>query len=125
MAVMKEETFVDGPLTLRLFETGDAVSLEWRGQSMAREPGRFLLPVLSKALDLGLQRNKPLVIDFQQLEYLNSSTITPVIRILEHARRGHSRVRILYSKALQWQALSFTALELFKTPDARIDIRGV
>ena len=122
---MEEENFVDGPLSLRLFETEDAVCLEWRGQSMAREPGRFLLPILSKALDLGLQKDKRLVIDFQKLEYLNSSTITPVIRILEHARRGHSRVRILYNRALKWQALSFTALELFKTPDARIDVRGV
>lgn len=122
---MEEEIFNDGPLSLRLFETEEMVCLEWSGQSMAREPGKFLLPVLSKALDRGLQRNKPLVIDFQQLEYLNSSTITPVIRILEHARRGHSRVRIVYNKALKWQSLSFTALELFKTPDARIDVRGV
>jgi hypothetical protein len=122
---MEEENFNDGPLALRLYETAEMVCLEWRGQSMAREPGRFLLPVLSKALDLGLQRDKPLVIDFQQLEYLNSSTITPVIRILEHARRGHSRVRIVYNKSLKWQSLSFTALELFKTPDARIDVRGV
>jgi len=122
---MEEENFVDGPLSLRLFETDEAVCLEWRGQSMAREPARFLLPVLSKALDLGLQREKRLVIDFQQLEYLNSSTITPVIRILEHARRGHSRVRIVYNKALKWQALSFTALELFRTADARIEVHGV
>jgi hypothetical protein len=122
---MEEENFVDGPLSLRLFETDEMVCLEWRGQSMAREPARFLLPVLSKALDLGLQRDKRLVIDFQQLEYLNSSTITPVIRILEHARRGHSRVQIVYNKSLKWQALSFTALELFRTADARIDVRGV
>ncbi|HZA50479.1 MAG TPA: hypothetical protein VE549_07050 [Myxococcaceae bacterium] len=122
---MEEENFNDGPLVLRLYETAEMVCLEWRGQSMAREPGKFLLPVLSKALDWGLQRDKPLVIDFQQLEYLNSSTITPVIRILEHARRGHSRVRIVYNKSLKWQSLSFTALELFKTPDARIDVRGV
>ena len=122
---MEEENFIEGPLLLRLYETAELVCLEWRGQSMAREPGKFLLPVLSKALDRGLQREKPLVIDFQQLEYLNSSTITPVIRILEHARRGHSRVQIIYNKSLKWQSLSFTALELFKTPDARIDVRGV
>jgi hypothetical protein len=122
---MEEEVFSDGPLSLRLYETDEMVCLEWRGQSMAREPARFLLPILSKALDLGLQRDKRLAIDFQQLEYLNSSTITPVIRILEHARRGHSRVRIVYNKALKWQALSFTALELFKTVDGRIDVRGM
>src|ERR687888_1874720 len=118
---MEEENFVDGPLSLRLFETEDAICLEWHGQSMAREPGRFLLPILSKALDLGLQRDKRLVIDFQQLEYLNSSTITPVIRILEHARRGHSRVRILYSKALKWQGLSFTPPPLFREAGGRVE----
>lgn len=122
---MVEQTFVDGPLTLQLTEQNDSVTLAWRGMSMAREPGQFLMPILSKALDLGLQTEKPLVIDFQNLEYLNSSTISPVIRILEHARRGHGRVRVLYNKALKWQALSFTALEIFKTPDARIDVQGV
>lgn len=122
---MVEQTFVDGPLTLKLLEKENAVVLEWAGMSMAREPGQFLLPILSKALDLGLQTSKPLVIDFQQLEYLNSSTISPVIRILEHARRGHGRVKVLYKKGLKWQALSFTALEIFRTPDARIDVQGI
>lgn len=121
---MDDQTFADGELQLRLFETADAIRLEWSGMSMARDPGQFLVPILSRALDSALQREKPLVIDFRQLEYLNSSTITPVIRILEHARRGRSAVRIVYDKSLKWQALSFTALELFRTPDGRIEIRG-
>ncbi len=122
---MDEETFVDGPLTIGICESDDGVRLEWRGRSMSREPGRFLLPVLAKALDRGIRAGKPLVIDFQQLEYLNSSTITPVIRILEQARRGTHRVTVVYAKDLKWQALSFTALELFRTPDKRIDVLGV
>ena len=122
---MANKTIVDGPLELRLFETPDAVRLEWHGQSVARDPGQFLLPILSNALDLGLQTQKPLVIDFQHLEYLNSSTLSPVIRTLEHARRGHGQVRVLYNRALKWQAMSFTALELFRTPDQRIDVQGV
>jgi hypothetical protein len=121
---MADHTYTDDALTLRLFETDDAIRLEWSGMSMARDPGKFLVPILSRALDTGLQSGKQLVIDFRRLEYLNSSTITPVIRILEHARRGRSAVRIVYDKTLKWQALSFTALELFRTPDGRIDIRG-
>lgn len=122
---MVEETFVDGALTLLLKETPEEVRLEWQGMSMGREPGPFLLKVLSAALDAGLQTQKPVVIDFRNLEYCNSSTLTPVIRILEHARRSHSHVRIVYDKSLKWQALSFTALELFKTADQRIDVRGI
>ncbi len=122
---MNAETFEDGPLTLQLCEDDREVRLEWRGQSMAREPAQFLLPVLSKALEKGSRASKPLVIDFQNLEYLNSSTITPVIRILEQARRGTERVTVVYRRDLKWQALSFTALELFRTPDKRIDVRGI
>ena len=93
--------------------------------SMAREPGVFLIPILTQALELGVKMNKPLQIDFQNLEYLNSSTISPVIRILERARRAQARVRVLYKRALKWQSLSFTALEIFRTPDSRIEVQGV
>lgn len=120
-----EQTFTDGPLTLRLYEKPEEVHLEWSGLSMARDPGQFLLPVLTRALELGLKTNKRLVIDFQKVDYLNSSTMTPVIRTLEQARRGQSQVRIVYNKSLKWQTLSFSALELFRTQDARIDIRGI
>jgi len=122
---MNTETFSDDALTLVLFDAQDEVRLEWQGVSMARDPGSFLLPVLSRALDRGLQRNKPVVIDFQKLEYLNSSTLTPVIRVLEQARRGHGRVKVLYRRDVKWQALSFTGLDIFRTPDARIDVQGV
>ena len=125
MSTSAPETFTDGPLTLALSEDAEAVRVKWEGMSMARDPAAFLLPILTKALDRSEAAQKPLEIDFRQLEYLNSSTITPMIRILEQARRGQSRVRVLYDKGLKWQALSFTALELFKTPDARIDVRGV
>lgn len=120
-----EELFEDGPLALRLVETDEEIRLEWRGMSMAREPGQFLLPVLSRVLERGSAQGKPVVIDFQNVEYLNSSTMTPVIRTLEQARRGKNQVRIVYKKDLKWQALSFTALELFRTQDSRIDVRGI
>jgi hypothetical protein len=119
------ETFTDDELTLVLSHTPDAVRLEWKGVSMAREPAQFVSPILSRALDLGLQTQKKVVIDFQQMEYLNSSTLSPVIRTLEHARRGQNQLTVVYSKTLKWQALSFGPLEIFKTPDARISVQGV
>jgi hypothetical protein len=119
------ETFTEGPLTLTLTESEKALSLEWLGMSMAREPSTFLLPILTRALELGMQLQKPLIIDFRKLEYLNSSTITPVIRVLEQARRGTAQVKIDYDKNVKWQSLSFTALSLFRTVDSRIEIRGL
>ncbi len=45
------DTFIDGPLTIELEEGADAISVRWRGKSTARDPGRFILPVLTKALE--------------------------------------------------------------------------
>ncbi len=55
---------------------------------------------------------------------MNSSTITPVIRLLHEAKRGGARVTILYKQTLRWQELSFSALTIFQTDDERIQIRG-
>ena len=61
--------------------------------------------------------------DFRTLEYLNSSTITPVIRVLEMAKRGTVSLSIIYDASLKWQALSFSALYLFQSLDGRVVVK--
>jgi hypothetical protein len=117
--------FQEGALTLELEQAQGEVRVSWSGRSTAREPGRFILPVLSKAVELCEESRAPLVLDFRKIEYMNSSTITPVIRTLEQARRASRSIRILYAKAIKWQELSFSALQVFETPDRRIQICGV
>ncbi len=121
---MSSETFTDRTLTLELNDE-DNVNVVWRGKSTAREPGQFILPVLAKALDLAGKSNKSLVFDFRRLEYMNSSTVTPLIRILDQAKKGGTQLTLIYNKGLKWQTLNFTALEVFHTDDKRIEIRGV
>src|SRR5579859_1476942 len=120
-----DATYHDGSLTLALRDTDDGVYVLWTGKSTARDPGPFILDVLMRATEIGAASGKPLVLDFQDIGYMNSSTITPLIRVLEKAKRGQAAVRVLYRKALRWQALNFTALEVFETADKRIEIRGV
>jgi hypothetical protein len=122
---MHSEVFTDQALTIEVREQGTAVEVIWKGKSTARDPGLFILPVLAKVLELANQKNKPLVLDFCNLEYMNSSTVTPLIRILDQVKKGTINLRIQYDKSLKWQALNFTALEVFHTDDKRIEIRGV
>lgn len=122
---MPTQTFQQNSLTLELNDDADAVSLVWSGRSTVREPGAFIVPVLARALELGRSSDKPLVLDFRAMAYMNSSTITPIIRLLGKATRTVNKVRVVYRKDLKWQELSFTALEVFQTPDQRIEIRGV
>lgn len=122
---MATETHRDSALTLELRDEPSAVHVHWSGESTAREPGKFILGILTKAIDLSTRDGKPLVLDFQDIGYMNSSTITPIIRVLDRAMRGSNEVRVVYKRDLKWQQLSFTALEVFQTRDGRIEICGV
>lgn len=109
-------------LTIQVTEEGGKASLVWTGKSNEREPGKFITPILSGILEKtpGVE----MTLDFQNLEYMNSSTITPIIKMLDAAKKGQAKVRIVYKKTLKWQELSFSALTIFKTEDGRIRIEG-
>jgi hypothetical protein len=117
--------FQEGGLKLELEQAQGAVRLAWSGRSTAREPSRFIVPVLAKAVELCEETRAPLVLDFCRIEFMNSSTITPVIRTLEQARKASRSIRVLYQKNVKWQQLSFSALQVFETPDRRIQVCGV
>jgi len=121
---MNTKTFSNEGFQLEVQYQDHAVEVVWTGRSTARDPVAFIGPVLSEALARSVEGDKQLVLDFQALEYMNSSTITPVIRILHEAKRGKHRVLVLYNKAAKWQELSFSALTIFETNDEHIAIRG-
>ena len=62
--------------------------------------------------------------DFTQFEYMNSSTVTPIVKQLERARKENRKVTITYKKGLKWQDLSFAALKVFNIPGL-IEIIGI
>lgn len=122
--MMANEEFEDGALKLEVGEGADCISVTWRGRSVARDPGHFILPILTRVVEEGGRKGKRVVIDFRFLEYLNSSTITPVIRILELAKRGTASVSVVYDAELKWQSLSFSALYLFQSLDGRVTVEA-
>ncbi len=116
-------TFRSNNLAIEV-EENETLHVRWFGKSMDRDPSRFILPILTEVLEKSTALKKEIELDFRSISYMNSSTITPIIRILERAKRGTNRVIVLYRGDLNWQKLSFTALEIFQTNDKRIDIRG-
>jgi hypothetical protein len=125
MTVRERETFVSNLLKLELEEKKDAIKISWSGKSIDREPGKFITPILVNAIRRSSGLNKRIVLDFRELAYMNSSSITPVIKILERAKRGRTQIRVVYRKSLKWQHLSFSALEIFRTKDRRVEIKGM
>jgi len=121
----KRESFVSNLLRIEVQEDNDSIVAYWSGKSVDRNPGKFINPILVGILHKSSDLKKRIILDFQKLDYMNSSTITPVIKILERAKRGKAQVTVLYKKLLKWQDLSFSALEIFQTRDKRVEIKGL
>lgn len=118
------ETFTSNRLCIELIDGDDVVLLQWRGRSDDREPGQFLVPLMVSALQRCAGGARPLVMDFTAVEYMNSSSFSPLARLLERSAQGNDRVRLEYSQARAWQRLSFSALKAFETRDGRICVHG-
>ncbi|MBW2001377.1 MAG: hypothetical protein JRI30_02535 [Deltaproteobacteria bacterium] len=101
------------------------MTIKFIGKSNERNPSKFISPILSNVLHQSDSGNKEIVLDFNELEYMNSSTITPILKILNKATREKNyRITIVYRQSLKWQDLSFSALKIFELKDNKIKIIG-
>jgi hypothetical protein len=111
-------------LAVELQRAPDALRLVFRGRSDARDPARFLLPLLRDAVARAQQADAPLVLDFRALDYMNSSTFTPIVKAIGVARTTGVPIVLEYDRERSWQALSFSALRTFETIDGRVQVQG-
>lgn len=125
MVRAKKELFVSNLLRIEVEEKGTSLNITWSGKSIDREPSKFVTPILVSVIKRSSNSNKKIILDFRELAYMNSSSITPIIKILERAKRGKNHITVLYRKSLKWQDLSFSALEIFRTRDQRVEIKGL
>lgn len=119
------QLFVSSALTIEITDTENQVYIKWLGKSIDRNPGKFITPILANVLMQGGDGRKQIVLDFRAIEYMNSSTITPVIKVLERAKSSTARMSVRYDQTAKWQDLIFSALRIFQTEDGRIEIKGI
>lgn len=123
--MIKSKKYTNNFLTIQVVEHETSIDVKWEGKSTDREPAKFISPILVKVLEMASGLNKRIIMDFQSLSYMNSSTITPIIKILDRAKKGMTKITIFYQKSMKWQELNFSALEIFKTKDNRLEIKGL
>ena len=116
--------WVQAGLEISLAQEPTGLRLTWVGKSTAREPRLFLVPILLEAFQSALAAALPLVLDFTALDYMNSATLTSVVKAFEESRRLSVPIVLEYSLSRRWQALSFEAFRTFETPDGRIKVTG-
>lgn len=83
--------------------------VRWRGRSETRDPSRTLAPIL-EAVTNEISSAPAVEFDFRPLEYMNSSSIRPILKLVQAASTRTKHVRVLYDSSKHWQRLSFAAI---------------
>ncbi|HEX8792790.1 MAG TPA: hypothetical protein VF765_17715 [Polyangiaceae bacterium] len=121
-----DERFSTGALTIDAVFAGpgSALVLKWRGKSTDRMASKLLGPFLGAALDRARTLGVPLEMHFEELDYLNSSTVTALIQLVQDARNKSVRLAIVFDSRVRWQRLTFDALKVFVTGDGAFELRA-
>jgi hypothetical protein len=95
---------------------GGTLSFHWTGKSVDRQPGRTLGPYFAKALGRAVELSASVEMHFEELEYLNSSTVTGLVQLIRDARAAKVNLVFVYDQRLRWQKLAFEALAVLGKP---------
>jgi len=115
------ENMKEGTLSIEI-DDGEKITMSWHGRSESREPASVLNPYLVKLIDS--ISGKELIVDFTKLEYMNSSTVPPIIQMIKNLNTKAIITKIFYDKESKWQAASFKALETISKTMTSIEVVG-
>lgn len=104
-------------LSIQVTDLPKGVQIQLVGNIDMQDPSRVLDPFFAQLHQTAIQKSIAEVeVDFQRLEFLNSSGIKALakwIMLLATSKpEGRYRVRMLYNKSVAWQATSLPTLTL-------------
>ncbi|MDH4262952.1 MAG: SiaC family regulatory phosphoprotein [Spirochaetia bacterium] len=122
---MLEKEYQSSDLSLRLEvnEDGENIKLNFLGKSNARSPSDFLNPVLQEICDKAFAEKKKIVLDFCNLEYMNSSTVAPIIKLWAQLKSQEISLTVEYNNEILWQRANFSAFSIFEKESSLFNLR--
>ncbi len=116
------KNFNSGTLRIVLNKRGSESSMSWIGQSDERNPSASLTPYLDSVIsDL---KGTHLTIEYSRLEYMNSSTVPPIIQFLKKLNINGIKTIVTYDASSKWQRASFKALETLSLMMNNVTVKG-
>jgi len=104
-------------------EEGQKNVVTWIGKSEARDPSSVINPYFKDIF--GKFKGRDLEVKFEQLKYMNSSTVLPIIQLIKDLEKSGIKSIITYDKNSKWQLASFKALETIVRTMENITVKGV
>lgn len=116
------KNYNSGSLKIVFNQQGGKTKMSWIGQSDDRNPAVSLNPYLDSLIeDL---KGTELLVEYRQLEYMNSSTVPPIIQFLKKLNTNGIKTQITYDANSKWQCASFKALETLSLMMNNITVSG-
>jgi hypothetical protein len=112
----------DNTLEITL-EEGEKNIITWIGKSESRDPSAVINPYFTEIISA--LKGKELIVRFEQLKYMNSSSVPPIIKLIKNLEDAGIKATITYDKNSKWQAASFKALETIVLSMPHISVQGV
>jgi len=114
--------YIGKSLQIMIDTQEDHIKMTWIGQSDDKNPAETLNPYIENLIDEF--KDKTLIIAFEKLEYMNSSTVPPIIWFLKLLNQNQIDTEITYSAKTKWQSASFKALETLSLTMDTIRVTG-
>ena len=111
-----------GGLVIKLEKKGGNVVMSWLGKSRERDPAALLNPYFDEIAS-EVEGSK-ITVDFINLEYMNSSTVPPIIQFVKRLDTLNVITNVYYDKSSEWQSASFKALGTISQGLKNINIEG-
>lgn len=116
-------SFDSGGLSIRVDAQFAKLKLTWTGQSTARDPSSALTPFF-ESLARHASKTRDLDLDFRGLEYMNSSTLKPILTFVQASKEEYRTVLVRYDSQKGWQRLSFKLLQALASSWNNVKIEG-
>ena len=101
------DSLLHGALEIFVEEKGDTIHVRLQGRSDSRKPSDALTPFFDAILEQGVEK---LIVDFRELEYMNSTSMLPIIKLLYQLHQKKIESEFVYDGNLKWQVVTFSVL---------------
>lgn len=95
----------------------------WSGSIDVRDPAQLINPFVDKMVSR--LAGHSCTVDFRKLEYMNSSSVTPILRMVKAFAENHITAEVQYSVNVEWQRASFRALNAIAMRLTGIKVTGL
>ena len=101
------KNLTEGLLTINIEEKENEVNLNWQGDSRDAEPAAFLDPYFREIIEAMKSNGKKLIIDFKNLNSMNSSTVLPILTFIRNLEESSITTEIAMGMTLD-EAMALT-----------------